>query len=56
MVKSPFHKNNHMMNQMLMTYDASVIYKPFKNAILQFHIQNTPKQGNFSPFYKRFNQ
>ena len=56
MVKSPFQKNNLMMNQMLMTYDASIIYRPFKNAIFQFHIQNAPRQGNFSPFYKRFNQ
>ena len=56
MVKSPFQKNNLMMNQMLMTYDASIIYQPFKNAILQFHIQNVPMQGNYSSFYKRFNQ
>ena len=56
MVKSPFQKNNLMMNQMLMTYDASITYQPFKNAILQFHIQNAPRQGNFSSFYKRFNQ
>ena len=55
MVKPPFQKNNLMVNQMLMTYDASIIYRPFKNAILQFHIQNAPRQGNFSSFYKRFN-
>ena len=56
MVKSPFQRNNLMMNQMLMTYDASITYQPFKNAILQFHIQNSPGQGNYSSFYKRFNQ
>ena len=56
MVKSPFQKNNFMTNQMLMSYDASITYQPFKNAILQFHIQNTPRQGNYSSFYKRFNQ
>ena len=56
MVKSPFKENNIMMNQMLMTYDASVTYQPFKNAILKFHIQNAPGQVNYSSFYKRFNQ
>ena len=56
MVKSPFQRNNLMMNQMLMTYDASITYQPFKNAILQFHIQNAPRQGSYSSFYKRFNQ
>ena len=56
MVKSPFQKNNFMRNQMLMTYDASITYQPFKNAIFQFHIQNTPRHGNFSSFSKRFNQ
>ena len=56
MVKSPFQKNNLMMNQMLMTYDASITYQPFKNAILQFHIKNAPRQGSYSSFYKRFNQ
>ena len=55
MVKSPSQKNNSMANQMLMTYNASIMYQPFKNAILQFHIQNAPRQGNFSSFYKRFN-
>jgi len=56
MVKSPFQKDNLMVNQMLMTYDASIKYQPFKNTILQFHIQNVPKQANYSSFYKRFNQ
>ena len=56
MVKPPFQKNNLMINQMLMTYDASIIYQPFKNAILQLHIQNAPMQGNYSPFYKRFDR
>ena len=56
MVKSPFQKNNLTMNQMLMTYNASIKYQPFKNTILQFHIQNVPSQGNHSSFYKRFNQ
>ncbi len=56
MVQSPFQKNNLMMNQMLMTYDASITYQPFKNTIFQFHIQNSPRQGNYSSFYKRFNQ
>ena len=56
MVKSPFQKNNLMMNQMLMTYDASITYQPFENAIFQFHIQNAPRQRNFSSFHKRFNQ
>ena len=55
MVKPPSQKNNLMVNQMLMTYDASIIYQPFKNAILEFHIQNAPRQRNFSSFYKRFN-
>ncbi len=56
MVKSPFQKNNLLMNQMLMTYDASIKYQPFKNTIFQLHIQNIPKQGNYSSFYKRFDQ
>ena len=56
MVKPPFQKNNLMINQMLMTYDASIIYQPFKNAILQLHIRNAPMQGNYSPFYKRFDR
>ena len=56
MVKSPLQRNNLMMNQMLMTYDASITYQPFKNSILQFHIQNGPGQRNYSSFYKRFNQ
>ena len=56
MVKSPFQKNNLLMNQMLMTYDASIKYQPFKNTIFQFHIQNIPRQGSYSSFYKRFNQ
>ena len=56
MVKSPFQRNNLLMNQMLMTYDASIKYQPFKNTIFQFHIQNVPRHGNYSSFYKRFNQ
>ena len=56
LIKSPFQKNNFMRNQMLMTYDASITYQPFKNAIFQFHIQNTARHGNFSSFSKRFNQ
>ena len=56
MVKSPFQKNNLMMNQMLMTYDASIKYQPFKNTIFQIHVQNIPRQGSYSSLYKRFNQ
>jgi len=56
MVKPPSQKNNLMVNQMLMTYDASITYQPFENAIFQFHIQNAPRQRNFSSFHKRFNQ
>ena len=56
MVKSPFQKNNLAMNQMLMTYNASIKYQPFKNTILQFYFQNAPRQGNYSSFFKRFNQ
>ena len=56
MVKPPLQGNNLLMNQMLMTYDASIKYQPFKNTIFQFHIQNVPRKGNYSSFYKRFNQ
>ena len=56
MVNSTFQKSNFITNQMLMSYDASITYQPFKNAILQLHVQNVPRQGNYSSFYKRFNQ
>ena len=36
MVKPPLQGNNLLMNQMLMTYDASIKYQPFKNTIFQF--------------------
>ena len=55
MVQSPLQKNNPLMDQMLMSYDASIIYKPFENSILQFRVQNIPRQRNHSLFYKRFN-
>ena len=56
MVNSPFQNNNQFYNQMLMTYDASVTYRPSKNSILQFRFLNTPQQRDYSSFYKRFNQ
>ena len=56
MVKPPLQGNNLLMNQMLMTYDASIKYQPFKNTIFQFHIQNVPRKGNYSSYFKRFNQ
>ena len=54
-LQSPFQKNL-MINQIFMTYDASITYQPFKNTILHFQIQNDPRQGNYSSFYKRFKQ
>ena len=54
-VQSPLQKNNPLMEQMIMSYDASITYKPFKNSILQFRVQYIPRQSNHSLFYKRFN-
>ena len=52
----PFQNINQLNNQMLMTYDASITYRPSKNSILQFRFQNTPQQRDYSSYYKRFNQ
>ena len=56
MVQSPIQKQNPLIEQLMMTYDASIIYKPTENSILQFRLQKLPYHQNYSPFNMRFNQ
>ena len=56
MVQSPIQKQNPLIEQLMMSYDASIIYKPTENSILQFRLQKLPYHQNYSPFNMRFNQ
>ncbi len=59
MIQSPLQKQNPLIDQLSVAYNASVIYKPTKNSFLQFRIQKIPhyqKHQNYSPFNLRFNQ
>ena len=56
LMQSPLQNHTPLIEQMSVTYNASITYQPFKNSILQFQIQKTPNQKNYSPFYKGFNQ
>tara|TARA_B100000575_G_scaffold209444_1_gene170627 strand:+ start:299 stop:751 length:453 start_codon:yes stop_codon:yes gene_type:complete len=54
-MQSPIQNQNPLTEQLSMSYDASITYKPFKNSILQFRIQKIPHPKNYYPFYKGFN-
>ena len=54
-MQSPLQNHNPLMEQLSMSYDASITYKPFKNSILQFRVQKIPNPKNYYPFHKGFN-
>ena len=56
LMQSPLQNHNPLIEHLSMAYDASITYKPLKNAILQFRIQKIPYQKTYSPFFKGFNQ
>ena len=56
MVQSPIQKQNLMLDQLTMAYDASVTYKPTENSFLQFRLQKLPHHQSYSPFNIRFKQ
>ena len=56
MVQSPIQKQNLMIDQLAMAYDASVTYKPTENSFLQFRLQRLPHHQSYSPFNIRFKQ
>jgi len=60
MIQSPMqNKNQIIAEQFSMAYDASIVYKPTENSILQLRLQNLPyhqRQQYYSPFNLRFNQ
>ena len=59
MMQSPMQNKNQIAEQFSMAYDASIIYKPTENSVLQLRLQNLPyhqRQQYYSPFNLRFNQ
>ena len=54
LMKSPLQNQNPLTEQLSMSYDASITYKPFKNSILQFRVQKIPNPKNYYPFHKGF--
>ena len=58
MAQVPLQNNNPLNQQLSISYDTAITYKPTKNSFLQFRLQKLPhikKYQTYSPFNLRFN-